>query len=819
VIEIPLMSHENHPSLILKTRVKAIKNLQEFIATIQRDGTLEREISISNILDETVAAWGDFKLHGNLERLDQAISNWRTVIKMTPENEPNLPSFINNLATSLQARFEQLGRPVDINEAIDRLQSAIYLTPDDDQYKLSRLNHLGAALVTRFQQLGNLEDLEKAIAQLKAAVDITPEGHPEAPSLLNNLGTSLQKRFERFGNPVDIDEAIARREAAVNIVSSAHPDKPMFLCNLGSSFQERFDLFGNITDIDEAIGWKQRAVYLTPDDHPHKPMFLSSLGISFNARFYRFGEISDINSAIKWQQKAVNLTRDGHPAKFGRMSNLGSAFQSRFQRLGDILDLRNAIEQHRQVVDRTPDSEPHKPIFLNNLGNSINVLFRRFGNIADIDEAILHHQAAVKLIQDDHPNKPMLLNALGEILMERFKRLHQTHDAEMAALHFSAAATSAVGPPLTRFTAAEQWISVAPLIDPQSLLAAFKCALDLMPLVAWLGLPIADRHQHLVKIGGLARDAAAAAISLEEYEKALEWLEQGRSIVWTQILQLRTPVDHLRDVSSGLAERLLQVSRLLDHGTQKDDFSTMGQTAREEESRRYRALTAEWESITEQVRSLPGFEDFLRPPRVSRLKDAAKDGPVVVLNIAESRCDALALLPGYEEVVHIPLPNISSRRVTELRDKLKDQLYSNGIRMRDTRVAMKATDEDDNETCEQVLAEVWDNLVKPVIDSLAFSVRSIISHKSILLTTSFTASSRCTSADLVVCHRTACFPPDPCSWHIWFGIRRITTHQLCHIIIYSYFVCFTRVRQIQRQFDFQSTVGDSIVSSWCIFHP
>jgi hypothetical protein len=43
----------------------------------------------------------------------------------------------------------------------------------------------------------------------------------------------------------------------------------------------------------------------------------------------------------------------------------------------------------------------------------------------------------------------------------------------------------------------------------------------------------------------VASEAAAAAISAKQYNTALEWLEQGHSIVWNQFLQLRTPFDAL----------------------------------------------------------------------------------------------------------------------------------------------------------------------------------------------------------------------------------------------------------------------------------
>jgi hypothetical protein len=182
------------------------------------------------------------------------------------------------------------------------------------------------------------------------------------------------------------------------------------------------------------------------------------------------------------------------------------------------------------------------------------------------------------------------------------------------------------------------------------------------------------------------------------------------------------------------------------------------QRSAEHDGKLYRALAIEWESILKQIRSLPKFEDFLKPLRTSRLREAAQDGPVVVVNIAKERCDALALVPGLEEVIHIPLPGITSKKVAELWDGLKDHLYSNGIRMRGERAAQKWIEEGGINNCGSILRELWSGLVKPVLDSLAFSVRFISGFAPHTNNTSL-APARCTTAHMVVPNWATCVPP------------------------------------------------------------
>ncbi|PVF92653.1 hypothetical protein CPB86DRAFT_790943 [Serendipita vermifera] len=762
--EIPLISNKGYPSLILKTEIMAIEDIQEFLDPNEESGPSSTEDRVEKMFADAATGRQAFLHYGSIEGLNQAISQYQNILHAIPEDDPDVPITLNGLGTSLYDRFEQLGCIDDIHEAIKRFEVAIGLTPDEDIHKPGRLSNLGNALASRFNRLGNLDDIHEAIQQQQKALHLTPHGDTHMPSRLNNLGYSLLVRFERLGSRGDLDSAILQHQKAVDLTPDDDPENPMYLSNLGNALRVRFGVSGSISDIDDAIAflqmsidlaredsWKtsgylndlaislmdrfgrlghladldkaiaqqKQLVTLTSDNHPSKPMYLSNLADSLNTRFKRFGHDADLNNSILYHQKAVNLTPAGHPDKPIRLTNCASSLYELYQRSGDRADIDGAILQEQMAVDLTPDGHPDKSAYLNNLGALLGFRSKRLGDLADLDSAIKTQQRALDLVPISHPQRSSHLFNLAQSFRLRFEQLQDPYDAELAISHFTAAATLPGGPPTELFKAVESWIHLASQIKHGSLLAAYKCALDLIPLVAWLGLPIADRHWHLAKIGGIAREAAAAAISAEEYEKALEWLEHGRSIVWTQILQLRTPVDQLREVDPDLADRLLQVSQLLDRGPQDTGFPGSSGSFTEEEGRKYRALTAEWESLVKQIGSIPNFGNFFQPPSSSRLMEAAQNGPVIVLNIAKSRCDALALLPELDEVIHIPLPDIRFERIVELREEMNDHLYSSGIRMRDTRAATKLTDSDGN--CERVLAELWDNLVKPVLDSLAFS--------------------------------------------------------------------------------------------------
>jgi hypothetical protein len=64
------------------------------------------------------------------------------------------------------------------------------------------------------------------------------------------------------------------------------------------------------------------------------------------------------------------------------------------------------------------------------------------------------------------------------------------------------------------------------------------------------------------------------------------------------------------------------------------------------------------------VRQLDGFQDFLRPSRLSTLQGAVVKSPVVVLNASKTDCAALVLtLTG---VQHVPFPDLTLTDVAQL---------------------------------------------------------------------------------------------------------------------------------------------------------
>jgi hypothetical protein len=83
-------------------------------------------------------------------------------------------------------------------------------------------------------------------------------------------------------------------------------------------------------------------------------------------------------------------------------------------------------------------------------------------------------------------------------------------------------------------------------------------------VAAWHGLPRGAQEEHLSQWVGVASRAAATALDADQPETAVELLEQGRGVLWSQLLDSRTDVAALAEAAPELAQRLQAVRAGLD---------------------------------------------------------------------------------------------------------------------------------------------------------------------------------------------------------------------------------------------------------------
>ena len=127
-------------------------------------------------------------------------------------------------------------------------------------------------------------------------------------------------------------------------------------------------------------------------------------------------------------------------------------------------------------------------------------------------------------------------------------------------------------------------------------------------------------------------------------------------MLWSQLLDTRTDLSELHRVAPELAARLDEVRVELDRPaspTTPVAAIMQGPAGSAWLVDRQMALADQWDELVAQVRALPGFEAFLRPPQIEELRPAAAGGPVVVVNVSQWRCDALLVTDTDTRVVEL----------------------------------------------------------------------------------------------------------------------------------------------------------------------
>ena len=199
--------------------------------------------------------------------------------------------------------------------------------------------------------------------------------------------------------------------------------------------------------------------------------------------------------------------------------------------------------------------------------------------------------------------------------------------------------------------------------------------------------------QHLVILknltSSLAVDAFSACLRERAPAHAVELLEQGRGVFWSQPSRLHSPLDDVALVSS-LAGKTLA-----------DEFTRLALLIRNalnlpgvDQHERLCRLNVELRTVVTDIRNLPGLSRFLLPALFADLQRAASEGPVVIVFLER-------------DPVHIPL-QITQTDARELSKELRT-------------LTVCATRDDVTKELASFLRKLWYQIVSPIVSCLQMS--------------------------------------------------------------------------------------------------
>ncbi|KAF8465975.1 CHAT domain-containing protein [Kalaharituber pfeilii] len=246
-------------------------------------------------------------------------------------------------------------------------------------------------------------------------------------------------------------------------------------------------------------------------------------------------------------------------------------------------------------------------------------------------------------------------------------------------------------------------------IDNQKYSEAFtllSAAVELIPLLNCRSMPTDDVEHLISTLDVAANDIVALALQVGKpaYD-ALTYMERTRGLIISHIMDVRSDLSHLREINADLAARMEEVqSRIIQLDVGRGKMKEFAWVEHEDQNTAF----DEMDHLCQEIRALPGLSNFMLPPTEQALQAAAQLGPVVVLNAATFRSDALL----------ITKDGVRNIQLQDLRwdDIVKNMsVMASAVSMSDPGQRAKC-----NKKLKQFLKWLWDTAVKPVLMNLNF---------------------------------------------------------------------------------------------------
>ncbi len=622
------------------------------------------ELRPAILTDIGIALRHRFELTRSAADLDTAVETQQQAVDAAAPDTSRRPFYLHNLATSRRMRFEHGGVPADLDAADEASQQAIALCAADDPRRASILSERGLALFDMHRHTGSLDRLDESIAVSRQAVDAAADT-PTRVKCLANLGVVAAFRFETLRDTVDANAAVKATGQALDAVGPDDPDRAAYLALYASALRLRGERTGSLADVSAAVDNDQQAVAASGPGDYLRAMRISHLGTSLLRRHELTGAPADLNAAVEAGHGSVAAAADDDPFRPLCFSNLSLSLLRRFQRDGALTDLNASVRACEQACAAAPGADPGRPRYLANLANALEARFDRLTALDDLDRAI---------------------------------------DTAREAATFPTAA------PNVRARVAITWGHLAARAERWAeAVRAYRTAIDLLEKVAPRGLARSDQEYELIAITGVGSRAAACCLELGDVELAVELLEHGRGVLLSQAIATRTNLTALAQHHPDVAERFIGLRDALDAAP----GPPISDTLRDLTAERRRRLAEDLDGVIAQARALPGFEKFLVPLTEGELRQAAGEGPVVLINVDEIRSDALLLTP--DRVRHVALPALSA---TNVREQVVEFLRALG-ELPDSAGSTLAVPSE--ERLSAVLGWLWDTVADPVLDELGLA--------------------------------------------------------------------------------------------------
>ncbi|KAI0291164.1 CHAT domain-containing protein [Multifurca ochricompacta] len=344
------------------------------------------------------------------------------------------------------------------------------------------------------------------------------------------------------------------------------------------------------------------------------------------------------------------------------------------------MELDQIIISHQRALSWIPRSHPAYTACIHRLARSRFERYQLSEQKEDLDKSIVHFTEAIFL----PPSWGLYLNVV-QSLSQRFRLLRRRQDLDEIIKLIRLGANDKFAKVSDRFTLSCCWASTARSARHPSVSDAYQMAKSLIQSSFISAPTLQIQHSQLVAMRGLCDkmplDYASYQIDMGQFTQAIETLEQGRALLWSEMRGLRNSMDQLSRVNSPLAAKLAAINQDLESLTMSitpsgtieisgggsqigDGMDPFGRLVVKQQK-----LLEERNVLVSQIQELPGFGDFLKTPSFETIRFAASHGPVIIINHNKWRSDILILFQDTPPSL-IPTTNDFYDRANKLRDRL-----------------------------------------------------------------------------------------------------------------------------------------------------
>ncbi|KAN0141139.1 CHAT domain containing protein [Lactarius tabidus] len=478
----------------------------------------------------------------------------------------------------------------------------------------------------------------------------------------------------RFRSPEILEEAMYRARTSLASSSVDDPFYPTLSYALEHTAKERFEYFGPIDGVEASSGDFRPPLPSVPAEYSYLTQIHLFDGLLSGIRN------TDIAEAIK---KGRTILASLDPSDLRSSLEFGRILFEAFKRTMKIEYLNESINTYRQLLARSPPID----LRLVAMAQLVNPLHARSVTSPGHQTQDLYEVAEII---------PQCLNLNDGRGLFGLLRLF-----DMACL----------------------WAEAARCSQNPSISTAYETAFSLMQDTMFFSPTLQLQHATFAKHGRwrstMPLDYASYQVDLGQLEEAIDTLERGRALLWSQMRHLRASIDTLQQVDLELGDKFAAVSRELeeltksippDHKLNMDDDRADDVRAADQFGRvvlKQRGILKQRNKLISQIRALPGFDRFLTSPSFDTLRSAASpSGPVIIINHSEWRSDIIILLHNASPSL-ITTPADFYNRANALRDRLLGSRAKDGL---DSSIY--------DQTLASALAELYELIGKPVMDRL-----------------------------------------------------------------------------------------------------